>query len=199
MSCAYLSIQVYMYVPFLSNFSHDIKPFESSNCNPKYHVSLNPIVRQTRSKSSLPVALNYKTKDSWLSSTDVINSRIYLQIELKFRIQSAHFDREAFPRLFLSERRHFMAHSNILHNVKLTCHGTLWNSRYVNQNKWYSDITLVRTVVTCFAEQCTIDKDNFVVHKLHSNLPDIYCYLGFILNMIHWMRMFENTSVSWLV
>lgn len=46
------------FLPFLSSFNQEIKPFASSYCNPKYHVSLNPIVRHTRSNKSLPVDLH---------------------------------------------------------------------------------------------------------------------------------------------
>jgi len=49
--------------PFLSNFSQEIKPFESSYWSPKYHVSLNPIVRHTRSNKSLPVDLHCSTEN----------------------------------------------------------------------------------------------------------------------------------------
>lgn len=44
--------------PFLSNFNQDINPLASSYWSPKYHVSLNPIVRQTKSNRSLPVDLH---------------------------------------------------------------------------------------------------------------------------------------------
>lgn len=52
----YKRVQIDKFLPFLSNFSQEMKPFESSYCKPKYQVSRNPIVLHTNSKRSLPVA-----------------------------------------------------------------------------------------------------------------------------------------------
>lgn len=45
---------------FLSNFNHAVYPLLSTNCSPKYHVSRNPMVRQTNSNSCRPRAFHCK-------------------------------------------------------------------------------------------------------------------------------------------
>lgn len=59
----------------MSSFNQEIKPFASSYWSPKYHVSLNPMVRHTRSNKSLPVDLHYHSK--FISLWDISSVQLH--------------------------------------------------------------------------------------------------------------------------